>query len=502
MDKEQIILNNRYKLMDRAGTGGMATVYRSQDLLLGRVVAVKLLHETMTEDDEFITRFRQEAHSAANLSHPNIVTVHDIGQDGYRHYIVMEYIDGLTLKQVVRDQIKMDAYMPMNRALDFAIQVCEGIGYAHRANLVHCDIKPQNLLVTADERVKITDFGIAKAMSDATAHTASMVWGTPQYFSPEQASGKSATPASDVYSIGIILFELLTNQLPFTAESHTALALKHLRDRPPKVNSINPAVPDELAQIIDKILSKEPSGRYRTAGQLASILTNFQNSTSEATNLFAPVVPASSQTDIAVPDPYNTDGFSESVEVATENTQDNSVVVGLPDESVLEQVIDETETVDVDPSPSTAIAIEIESGAGFEDGDEPDGSTVMFELPEDDSYELSVDEPAKPEPKKIIAQAIVPEVAEVDVEKSAVIPPAPISAPIPEQISRPNRAPRIPQRVLPPEPEPIQKPKPPRVAPTEAKKPAADRTTILLGILAIIAWLGLIPFWIYISQQL
>jgi eukaryotic-like serine/threonine-protein kinase len=284
MPEEVIILNSRYRLLKRAGSGGMATVYMGQDLMLGRVVAIKLLHESLTGDQEFLRRFQKEAYAAANLTHPNIVTVHDIGQDGHRYYIVMEYIEGSTLKDMIRRQMNNSGGpLPLARSLDLAIEICAGIGYAHRANIVPCDVKLQNVLVTMDGRVKVADFGIARAISESSLHDDSMVWGTPQYFAPEQAAGESATPASDVYSIGIIMFEMLTGRLPFEADSHTALAVKHMRETPPPVTHFNPSVPAQIERIVTKVLSKEPAGRYRTAEQLGRILSSYRSSAFENT---------------------------------------------------------------------------------------------------------------------------------------------------------------------------------------------------------------------------
>ena len=268
----------------------MSVVYRTQDMLLGRTVAVKMLHESFSSDEDFLRRFRQEAYSAASLQHPNIVTVHDIGQDGHSQYIVMEYVNGRTLKQLIRQYNSDGQIMPTSRFLDLAIQICDGIGYAHRANLVHCDVKPQNVLVTRDDRIKVADFGIARAMSEASQQIQEdEMWGTPQYFSPEQAAGEPPTPASDVYAIGVIMFEMLTGQLPFTAESPTALALKHIQEMPPKVGELNPAVAEQLELIVDKVLAKEPAGRYRTAGQLGRVLTSYRSSSQADTGPFAPV---------------------------------------------------------------------------------------------------------------------------------------------------------------------------------------------------------------------
>lgn len=283
------ILNDRYQLIERIGSGGMAAVYKGQDLGLGRFVAIKVLHRSLTDDETFLTRFEKEAHSAANLSHPNIVTVHDIRQHEDLHYIVMEYVEGQTLKQIIRDHNAQGFLLPISRALDFAIQICAGIGYAHRAQIVHCDVKPHNMLVARDDRLKVTDFGIARAMSEATTSAAEMVWGTPQYFSPEQATGDPPTPASDVYSIGVIMYEMLTGQLPFQAENHTALALKHVHDEPPAIEMYNPAVPPPLAEIVHKVLAKEPSARYRTAGQLGHVLATYRRRALVTTGAIPPL---------------------------------------------------------------------------------------------------------------------------------------------------------------------------------------------------------------------
>lgn len=283
------VLNDRYRLLERVGSGGMAAVYKGQDLVLGRLVAIKVLHQGLTGDEEFLARFQKEAHAAANLSHPNIVTVHDIGQDDHLQFIVMEYVEGQTLKRLIRQYGERGEVMPISRALDFAIQLCNGIGYAHRAGLVHCDVKPQNMLVTPDDRIKVTDFGIARALSEASTQQEELVWGTPQYFSPEQAAGRQATPASDVYSIGVIVFEMLTGTLPFHAESHTALALKHLREEPPLVSDLNAAVPTPLVEIVEKVLAKEPSSRYATAGQFGRILSTYRRRTLADTGSMLPV---------------------------------------------------------------------------------------------------------------------------------------------------------------------------------------------------------------------
>jgi eukaryotic-like serine/threonine-protein kinase len=267
------LLNKRYRLLSPLGAGGMAVVYKAQDLALGRLVAVKILREPHTNDPEFLARFQQEARAAANLAHPNIVTVHDFGRDGGRNYIVMEYIEGKDLKTLIKEG---SPFKP-DRALDIAIQICAGIGYAHRAGLVHCDVKPQNILVTPDGRVKVTDFGIAKAMASIQpGETTDVVWGSPQYYSPEQAAGEAPTPASDVYSIGIVMYEMLAGRLPFVASTQQALAMMHLRDEPPRLTLFNPSLPEALERVVHKVLAKEPSARYRTADQLGRILISYR----------------------------------------------------------------------------------------------------------------------------------------------------------------------------------------------------------------------------------
>ncbi len=269
---EPRILNNRYELVEVLGRGGMAVVYRARDLMLERLVAVKVLREDYTDDPEFVERFRQEAKAAANLSHPNIVTVHDFGLDNGQLFIVMEHVPGTDLKTLLKKRGRFTA----DEALPLLIQACAGLGYAHRAGLVHCDVKPQNMLVTPDMRLKVTDFGIARALSTIQPEEQSdVVWGSPQYYAPEQAAGAAPSPASDVYSLGIILYELLTGSLPFQATTATELARLHQEVEPPRLTEMVPDLSPTLEQILSKVLSKEPSQRYRTADQLGRVLMNF-----------------------------------------------------------------------------------------------------------------------------------------------------------------------------------------------------------------------------------
>lgn len=268
-----LVLNNRYRIIKKVATGGMAYVYLGHDTILDRTVAIKILKQSFSRDKAFSEQFHQEAKAAANLTHPNIVTVHDFGYDGQKLFIIMEYVAGVDLKTY----LFRHPTISLNEALNLIIQACDGIGYAHKAGIIHCDIKPQNMLVTHDLNLKVTDFGIAHAISAAQSEqTRDIVWGSPHYFSPEQASGYPPTPSSDVYSLGIVLFELLTGRLPFESNDNTELALMHQNTPPPRPRSINPSVPAVLDQVVIKLLSKDPSSRYRSAEQLSAILRNIQ----------------------------------------------------------------------------------------------------------------------------------------------------------------------------------------------------------------------------------
>ena len=269
---DQGLLNNRYQIEGRIGSGGMAEVYRARDLMLERPVAIKLLRDGFSKDPAFRERFRQEAKAAANLSHPNIVTIHDFGFDDRQIFIVMEYIPGTDLKTILASRGKLR----LEEALPLIIQACAGVGYAHRAGLIHCDVKPHSMIVTPDQRLKITDFGIARALASISPQeTNRVVWGSPQYFSPEQAAGLPPSPASDVYSLGVVLYEMLTGRLPFIANTAAELSHMHRSVVPEPPSQINPEIPANLNQACLKVLSKEPSLRYRTADQFGRVLISL-----------------------------------------------------------------------------------------------------------------------------------------------------------------------------------------------------------------------------------
>ncbi|MFC4548053.1 Stk1 family PASTA domain-containing Ser/Thr kinase [Paenactinomyces guangxiensis] len=254
-------LGGRYEIVNRVGGGGMAVVYKAKDLLLNRYVAIKVLSESLSNDSEFIRRFSREAQAAASLSHPNVVNVYDVGRDGYTHYIVMELVEGPTLKQYIQER----GPLPVEEAANIAVQICDGLAHAHENQIVHRDIKPHNILLGASGRAKVTDFGIARAASSSTITQTGSVMGSVHYFSPEQARGGVIGEKSDIYSLGIVFYEMLTGQLPFDGDSAISIALKHLQEPVEDPRNLNPDIPDNVAQIILRALDKDPAMRYTSA---------------------------------------------------------------------------------------------------------------------------------------------------------------------------------------------------------------------------------------------
>jgi serine/threonine protein kinase len=289
------LLNNRYHLLEPLGSGGMAQVYRARDLMLERFVAIKVLRPDYSGDAAFQVRFRYEARAAANLSHPNIVTVHDFGFDQGQLFLVMEYVPGTNLKKMIEN---LGKFSP-DDAIPLMAQACAGLGYAHRAGLVHCDVKPHNLLVMPDHRLKVTDFGIARAIAGIRPDEQNdVVWGSPLYFSPEQASGQAPSPASDVYSLGVVMYEMLTGNPPFVARTAETLAAMHREMSPQPPSDLNPAITPELEQIMMKVLAKEPSARYRTADQLGRVLMTFGQARQSRAVALTPELPEAGETPV------------------------------------------------------------------------------------------------------------------------------------------------------------------------------------------------------------
>lgn len=267
----QRVLSGRYELEEKIGSGGMAEVYKAHDRLLARPVAVKILHAEYRSDVEFIERFHREAKSSARLSHPNIVSIFDVGVAGDDHYIVMEYVKSSTLKKKIQDEGPLD----MLTATRIAKDIANGLTHAHANNIVHCDIKPHNILMTEDGHAKITDFGIARAVTESTLTYGGNVVGSVHYFSPEQARGGAITPKSDVYSVGIVLYEMLTNRLPFTGDNPFTIAMKHVEEEPIAPSRYRPQIPPMLEAIVCRAMSKSPEIRP-SSFELVQELSNVE----------------------------------------------------------------------------------------------------------------------------------------------------------------------------------------------------------------------------------
>lgn len=267
-----VVFNNRYQLIKKIGEGGLAEVYQAQDMALGRMVAVKALRSQYTRDSAFLVNFHKEAQSVARLSDMFIVAVYDFGQDKSRPYIVFEWVPGSDLRKVLDDQKKL----LINQVIEYGIQICSAVGTAHRAGLVHGDLKPGNILVTPNNQAKVTDFGLARALGASAMDDGEVVWGTPAYFAPEQAAGERVLPATDVYAIGIILYEMLTGTVPFRGKDDQDVARKQIYEAHIPVDKIDPKIPEPLARIVDAAMAKNVNERFLTADHLREALIAYK----------------------------------------------------------------------------------------------------------------------------------------------------------------------------------------------------------------------------------
>lgn len=266
------VLNNRYELVERIGFGGMAEVYKARCRVLKRWVAVKILKDEFVNDEEFLERFEREAFAAGSLNHPNIVSIYDVGREGNIHYIVMEYIDGITLK----DYIRQNGALSWEEASDIAVAILSALHKAHRHNIIHRDIKPQNILMTSDNVPKVTDFGIARAATTATVTRKVDTVGSVHYASPEQARGGYTDEKSDLYSVGVTLFEMVTGRVPFDADNPVTVALKHIEEEPPKPSDFMPGIPPAMDEIILRAMRKSKTERYDSALQMIAELDHLK----------------------------------------------------------------------------------------------------------------------------------------------------------------------------------------------------------------------------------
>jgi beta-lactam-binding protein with PASTA domain/predicted Ser/Thr protein kinase len=287
----ETVVDGRYRVLERLGSGGMADVYGADDSQLGRKVALKILHRRFARDDEFVKRFQREASSAAALQHPNVVNVFDRGEHDGTYYIAMEFLPGRTLKEVVSE----DAPLSEVQAIDYTLQILDAAAFAHKRGVIHRDLKPHNVIVSPDGAAKVTDFGIARAGASEMTETGSIM-GTAQYLSPEQAQGHGVTAASDLYSIGILLYELLTGQVPFGGDTAVSIALKHVSEPVPPVSQLRPDVHPVLEAIVMRALVKDPGGRFASAEEFADALKHAREAIVSGTDgggtaAFFPVAP-------------------------------------------------------------------------------------------------------------------------------------------------------------------------------------------------------------------
>lgn len=269
MKLEGTVLGNRYEIIEKIGTGGMATVYKAKCKILNRFVAVKVLREEFTTDEEFIRRFNSEAQSAASLTHPNIVSIYDVGQEYNIYYIVMELVQGKTLKQIISKEGKL----PWKWSVNIAIQIASALEAAHKNNIVHRDIKPHNIIITEDGIAKVADFGIAKAVSNSTITAFGTTIGSVHYFSPEHARGGYTDAKSDLYSLGVVMYEMLTGKVPFDADTPVSIALKHMQEEPVAPMKLNQSIPFAINQIILKAMKKDINERYQSATEMLKDLS-------------------------------------------------------------------------------------------------------------------------------------------------------------------------------------------------------------------------------------
>ena len=264
-----LVFDHRYEVQEKIGIGGMADVYRGKDTLLGRPVAIKILHQNFGSDQDFVARFKREAQAAGKLNHQNVVSMYDVGYDQGFHYIIMEYVAGCTLKEYIQHHSRVT----IQEAVKITIAIAEGLEHAHMMGIVHCDVKPHNILITDAGRVKVTDFGIARAInSAATMMYTNSVMGSAHYISPEQASGKTINVSTDIYSLGVVLYELLTGEVPFRGETPVSVALQHVKDRVIAPRIKNSLVPPQLEQVVLTALEKEPGKRFGSISEMIQAL--------------------------------------------------------------------------------------------------------------------------------------------------------------------------------------------------------------------------------------
>ena len=336
-------INDRYEIIKSIGEGGMANVYLAKDTILDRQVAVKVLRGDLSTDEKFIRRFQREALSVSNLSHPNIVEVYDVGEEDGQYYIVMEYIEGKTLKQLLYKR----GALTLPEVIDIMTQLTDGLSHAHEAYIIHRDIKPQNIMIEDNGTIKITDFGIAMAVNATQFTQTNSVMGTVHYLPPEQANGKSATVKSDIYSLGILMYELLTGSVPFKGDNAVEIALKHMKEKLPSIRKQNPLIPQSVENIVIKACAKNPRNRYNTVKEMHDDIVSAMAKENEKKIVFEypendleePKTNTVSKPKKVVDKPNEEEKMMDKEPVVTESKSKNKIIIILSSILVLFVVI-------------------------------------------------------------------------------------------------------------------------------------------------------------------
>ncbi|MCH5585780.1 protein kinase [Shimazuella sp. AN120528] len=322
------IIAGRYEILEHIAGGGMAAVYQGRDNVLDRIVAVKVMDPQLGQDDEFVKRFILEAQATGRLSHPNIVNVYDAGEEDGMYYMVMEFVEGITLKEYIIEK----GFLSAEEAAEISVQICDGLAHAHKQGIIHRDIKPQNILCTPDGRYKLTDFGIARLVDAATHLTKTgTVMGSVHYFSPEQASGHSISYPSDLYSLGVVLFEMLTGSVPFDAKEHILVAMMHLHDEVPDPRLVQEDLPESFTKVLSRVLAKKPEERYQSAEEFkTALLQAFSHNPEPETPLRAEVhyQPTRDQ-EVAWTDDNQAGWKEEKPEYPPKNNRRKYTIIGL-----------------------------------------------------------------------------------------------------------------------------------------------------------------------------
>ncbi|QKG83522.1 Stk1 family PASTA domain-containing Ser/Thr kinase [Kroppenstedtia pulmonis] len=391
-------LGGRYEILKRVGGGGMAVVYQAKDLVLERHVAVKVMNDSISHDEEFIRRFNREAKAAGSLSHPNVVNVYDVGNEEHTHYMVMEFIDG----QSLMEKIEQRGYIPAREAAEIALQICDGLAHAHENGIVHRDIKPHNIMVARGDRYKVADFGISRLSSSSTITQTGSVMGSVHYFSPEQAQGHQISYQSDIYSLGIVLYEMVTGRLPFDGDEAIAIALKHLQEPVPDPREIVPDLPQSICDVIVQAMEKDVNYRYATVEEMAADLREVVESLPNTNSSSSPDPATSPERERKTPSSQqplgsrNSEGGKRHNQRGSKKKKSKKKWLGLIVVLLLLPLL----LIGFNALGNWIENIAIGGGTGTEENQTPDGSKEDEASPEEQPDEQDMDQPSNEDSRK------------------------------------------------------------------------------------------------------